>query len=380
MKILASSLTYPLPNGVTTSLDTSVDGFSEAGHEIRIVAPEYKMGKARKEHYPVPSSVLTRTVLSLFGKEERTFGLRAKIYIDKIAKSFQPDAYWLHTLMPVPNAFEKYMMASGKPKVLTYHTLVERYGSLYAGQIGSSLMRARSRTVANKMDVIISPSRVTEQKLRQYGVKKPIYVIPTGIEIPELLFTKEDLARKYDFALDAKVLLYVGRVSKEKNIEALLRVVKLLKGKKVNVVLLVIGPGDIEEMKKKAKKMGIGENIIFTGPLIRENAQKHYGGADAAVFSSQTETQGLTTGEAMVAGVPVVALDSPTREEFYPEDVAMVARDESDFADAILCILNNPAERQKKIEAAKRFARDTFSKKRMIERQIALFESLIKSY
>lgn len=376
MKILASSLTYPLLNGVTTSLDMSVDGFSEAGHEIRIVAPEYKMGKTRKEHYPVPSSVLTRAVLSLFGKEERTFGLRAKIYIDKIAKGFQPDAYWLHTLTPVPNAFEKYMMASGKPKVLTYHTFVERYGSLYAGPIGSSLMLARSRTVANKMDAIISPSRVMEQKLRQYGVEKPIYVIPTGIEIPQSLFTKEDLARKYGFSLDTKVLLYVGRVSREKNIEVLLSVVKRLKGKKVNAVLLVVGPGDIEEMKGKAKKMGIGGNTIFTGPLMKENAQKHYGGADVFVVSSQTEVQGLTINEAMVASVPVVALDSPIREEIYPESVAMVARDESDFADAILYILNNPAERRKKIEAAKEFAADIFSKKRMIERQIALFQKL----
>jgi len=378
MKILASSLTYPLPNGVTTSLDASVDGFSEAGHEIRIIAPEYKTGKARKEHYPVPSSVLTSAVLSLFGKEERTFGLRAKRYIDGIAKSFQPDAYWLHTITPTPNAFEKYMAASGKPKVLSYHTFVERYGSLYAGAIGSSIMLARSRTVANKMNAIIVPSKAMEQKLCQYGVKKPIYIIPTGIEIPQTLFTKEDLAGKYDFSLDAKVLLYVGRVSKEKNIEPLLRLVKNLKGKKLKAVLLIIGPGDIKEMKGKTKRMGIEGNVIFTGPLMRGNAQKHYGAADAVVFSSQTETQGLTIGEAMVAGVPVVALDSPVREEFYPESVAVVARDESDFTDAVLYILNNPAERRKKIEAAKRFARDIFSKKRMIEKQIDLFQKLIK--
>jgi 1,2-diacylglycerol 3-alpha-glucosyltransferase len=270
------------------------------------------------------------------------------------------------------------MAASGKPKVLTYHTFVERYGFLYAGKVGSSLMLARSRTVANKMDAIISPSRVMEQKLRQYGVEKPIYVIPTGIEIPDLLFTKEDLAGKYDFSLDTKVLVYVGRVSKEKNIEAILRVVKLLKGKKVNAVLLVVGPGDIDEMKRKAKKMGIKGNVIFTGPLMRENAQKHYGGADIAVFSSQTETQGLTIGEAMAAGIPVIALDSPIREEFYPEDVAITVQNESDFADAVLYILNNPAERRKKIEAAKRFAADIFSKKRMIEKQIALFSAVIK--
>ena len=376
MKILISSLTYPLRNGVTVSIDATVDGLIAKGDKVLVVAPRYKKVKHRSEHCPVPSSILMKTLGSLIGKEERTFGITAPYYIEKIAKEFKPDIYWLHTLTWGPNAFELHMLKSDKPKVLTYHTLVEEYGRMYGGKIGADLMRRRSKSVANKMDVIITPSKVIKQKLRKYGVTKPIYPIPTGINIVKKYFTKEELCRRFNISLNSKILLFVGRVCKEKNIEALLKMMKKIKNEDSNIFLLIVGPGDIEKFSALAKEMNVADRIIFTGALPAEEAQKIYGGSDVFTFSSKSETQGLVIGEAMMAGTPVVAFESQIQPEIYPKNLSLVVKNVSEFSDAVLNILKNREKREKMTKNAKKFVLENFSREAMTRKQRELFSKV----
>lgn len=374
MKILICSLTYPLPNGVTVSINTSIDEFLKKGIEIRVVSPDYDLGKFRPEHYPVSSSLLLKNIGVLIGREERTFGINAYFQIKEIADDFCPDAYWLHTLSWAPNAFERYIVKTNKPKVLTYHTMVEKYGGIYAGRLGMYTMRKRSKAVCEKSDAIITPSKTMEKILREYGVTKPIHVIPTGISTSEKHFTKQEICRRFGINKNSKILLYVGRISKEKNLGVLFNLIKSLK---YNAVLLLVGPGEIQETIKETLRMGIGERTIFTGGLLKEDVQKIYGACDAFVFSSQSETQGLVIGEAMLSGIPVIALDSPTQKEIYPEDVAVVVRDQSKFATEVVKILENKKKRDELVKRAKDFVSKNFSKEKMTEKQINIFNELI---
>ncbi len=379
MKIMVSSLTYPLPNGVTASLNTAVDGILGKGHKVMIVAPDYKMKKARPEHRTVPSSLLLHTLATnLLGKEERVFRANSEGKIEKLAKEFDPDVYWLHTVTWAKNAFESHMLKSKKKKILFYHTLVEEYGRLYAGEMGAFLMRRRTKSLCNKVDAVMTPSEMMKRKLVQYGVKTPIFVIPTGIDPPKKSFTKKELKKKFNIPEKMKVLLYLGRMSKEKNLDVLMKMIKELKEKSYKAVLLFVGPGDIEEVEEDAKKIGVSDRVICTGPLEREEAQRVYGACDAFVFSSQTETQGLVVGEAMLAEVPVVALVSPIQKEVYPEGKAVVIEKEDDFAEGVIDVLKNKGKRQKMVKEAKKFTLEKFSKKRMIEKQIEVFEKALK--
>ena len=378
MKVLISSLTYPLHNGVTNSVNTSIDGFVERGHEIKIVAPKYPMGIARPEHVPVANSKFSRFFLQLFGKEERMFGAKAKKQIERITHDFQPDVMWLHTVTWAPNAFERVMEEGEVPKVLTYHTLVELYGRTYGGEIGALRMAERSKKVCNIMDKIITPSSVIADKLRSYGVTKPIEVIPTGIPAPKRSFTKEEVAAKFKFNPSNKLLIFVGRISKEKNISALLRMVKELRGIRTDFTLLLVGPGDVDITKSEASSMGISDNIVLTGGLSADESKACYGAADIFVFASQSETQGLVIGEAMIAGTPVVALDSPIQKEIYPDDVAVVVRDESQFATEVDRVLNDSSLQEKLKIDGKAFVEKNFSIDGMITKQIAVLESVIK--
>jgi len=379
MKILISSLTYPLRNGVTVSIDATVDGLLAKGDKVLVVAPRYKKTKHRPEHRPVPSSTVVKALGSLIGKEEKTFGITARYHINKIIKEFDPDIFWLHTLNFMPNAFELTMLKSDKPKVLTYHTLVEEYGRMYAGEVGAALMRRRSKSVCNKMDVIITPSAVIKEKLRKYGVVKPIYPISTGINIVKKYFTKEELCKKFNIPSGSKILLYVGRICKEKNMESLLKVMKKIKKQNSDIFLLIVGPGDIEKFSAMTKEMNIADRVIFTGPLPAEETHKIYGGSDVFTFPSTSETQGLVIGEAMMAGTPVVAFESQIQPEIYPRNLALVVKNQLEFLNAVLNILKNHEKREKMTKNAKKFVLDNFSREAMTRKQRELFLKVHKS-
>lgn len=373
MRIAVCSLTYPLPNGVTSSVNESVDGFVAAGHEIVIIAPEYGQGPVRKEHRPVSSSSFGKALVRFFGKKERMFSLRAGHEIKEIFDDFQPEAFWLHTVTWAPNAFEKAMLESDGRKVLTYHTMLDMYGRMYVGVIGEQAMILRSKEIANNVDEVITPSQFMAGKLKDWGVTQPISVIPTGIHKPKHWQTAEQLRAKFKLPTDAQIMLYVGRVVKEKNIEALLALTKRVVAKKPNAYLVLIGPGDIEQTMEEANNLGIGRNVICSGQMPLEEAKACYHGADVFVFASQSETQGLVVGEAMIAHTPVAALRSPIQAEVYPESVARVADTIPELARHTIELLDNPEIAKKLANTAFEFVSKEFTKEKMLEKQMAVF-------
>ncbi len=377
MRIALCSLTYPLPNGVTSSINESLDGFLAAGHEVIVISPNYDKAPVRPEHRIVASSQLIELVTNPLGNSERFFGWRAGRQIRSIIKSFQPDAFWLHTVSPVSNVFERQMIKSNQSKVLTYHTMLENYGRTYLGPIGAQQMVRRSAEICNSVDTVITPSQYMAGRLEEYGVIRPIEVIASGIEPIDGSYTKAELAKRFNFSPDNDLLIFVGRVVKEKNIGALLKMLADLVKLRPTVTLLLVGPGDIEGTKKEAEELGVAANLAFTDQLPLAEARKCYGGADIFVFASQTETQGLVVGEAMSVGVPVVALKSPIQKEVYPDDVAVVVYDEKLFASEVDKLLKDAPRMKLLATKGKQFVTKHFSKEIMIERQIAVFEALV---
>ncbi|MCX8053646.1 MAG: glycosyltransferase, partial [Armatimonadetes bacterium] len=107
------------------------------------------------------------------------------------------------------------------------------------------------------------------------------------------------------------VLLYVGRIAREKNLEMLLRALKILAARRDNIKLLLVGGGPaFAETKQLARKRGLESYVRFLGMLRRDQIDPIYAEADIFVFPSATETQGIAICEAMSAGLPVVAVNA----------------------------------------------------------------------
>src|SRR5690606_7648003 len=116
-----------------------------------------------------------------------------------------------------------------------------------------------------------------------------------------------------------------------------------------NVHLVLVGDGpDRPRLERLAREMGIGQWVHFTGTYSREQVVQALHGADLFVIASTTETQGLATLEAMAAGLPVVGVDAPGTHDMVQNGVQGLLRreDPTEFAQAVLSLLEDPAKRQ----------------------------------
>jgi glycosyltransferase involved in cell wall biosynthesis len=217
--------------------------------------------------------------------------------------------------------------------------------------------------------------------LRGYGIHGRTEVIPTGLPSDEL---PEGDGRRFRAAhgidQDRPLLLYVGRVAHEKNIDFLLRVTQQLRGACPDILLVIAGEGPAERsLRQLAEQLDLGRHIHFVGYLSRGQALADcYAAGDVFVFASRTETQGLVLLEAMKLGTPVVTTAvMGTASIMADRRGGLVAKEDViHFAGQCLALLRDAALRQRHAQQARRKAAD-WSAPVMAERMLDLYERLI---
>jgi 1,2-diacylglycerol 3-alpha-glucosyltransferase len=236
------------------------------------------------------------------------------------------------------------------PVVATCHTYFEDYLHHYLpmlpGFAGAWLARAVMTQQLNAVDAVVSPSEQVRQRLLEYGVLRPIHVIPTGMT--EDRFVPGNGARfraQYGIAPARPLVMNVGRVAHEKNLGFLLRMfVQVLRIER-DALLVIAGEGPARKsLEQEARRLGIATSTRFVGNLDRERGLNDcYAAADAFVFASRTETQGLVLLEAMAQSRPVVSTAClGTRSVLTAGSGAFVVEEqEGDFAAAVIHVLKN---------------------------------------
>jgi glycosyltransferase involved in cell wall biosynthesis len=233
--------------------------------------------------------------------------------------------------------------AAGRPLVFTYHTLYERYAHyvpLPGGMVGRRAIR-RSAGFADTADLVLAPSDFVARRLRAQGVRRPIEVLPTGVELDR--FRPGDrAAARHALGIPAadRVLLYVGRLDREKNLGFLLDAIARVTVPRTRLVL--VGRGTLATtLRRVAVDLGLGERVEFRGGVPPDRIPQYYQAADVFVFASTTETQGLAVLEASACGLPVVAVRASGIEEVVGEGVSglLAPEDPAAFAGAVNQIL-----------------------------------------
>ena len=309
---------YPYLNGVATSIQVLEKELRNLGHEVYIFTSSNKSIKEKNEYvYRLPSIPIA------FYKPYRLSIFCPPRVISRI-KKMKLDIIHTQTEFSLGILGKIISKIFKIPMVHTYHTMYEKYVHYVAnGHLITVKMAKRlSRIFCNRADVIIAPTKKTLLALKAYGVKKPIEVIPTGIDLDQ--FKKEidekiitDLKNKYKISNNDYIVLYVGRVAKEKNIEVLINQMPNILNKISNAKLLIVGGGPVlEDLKKLVDTMNLNNSIIFTGAIPHEDINIYYKLGNVFVITSNTETQGLTYLEAIVSGVPVIVRDDESYKEF----------------------------------------------------------------
>jgi glycosyltransferase involved in cell wall biosynthesis len=196
-----------------------------------------------------------------------------------------------------------------------------------------------------QMDVIYAPSESTRAELAAKSIpSEKIRVYPRGIDIQKFHPAKRNglMASAYNIPSDTRKLLYVGRVSKEKNLHILANVFRSLCEATQNVHLVIVGDGPyLGEMKNELA----GTPCTFTGYLEGEKLTEVFASSDIFVFPSTTDTFGNVVLEAQASGLPVIVTDQggPV-ENMHPGQTGLVAQGDSteSLLDNILLLISNP--------------------------------------
>lgn len=384
---MLSDVFFPRVNGVSTSIQTFRSDLQALGHKVTLVAPEYLAAAGAS---PAEDPLDTVRLPSRGVPRDPEDRLLKWGPLMRWADSLRPDdvdVIHIQTPFVAHYAGVKLARRLGCPVVETYHTYFEHYLHHYVPGIPAPLTRALARRMTvsqcHAVQAVVSPSRQMAEALRDYGVRTPIEVLPTGL--PVTAFGAGNGAGfRAQFGIPAQrpVATFVGRVAHEKNIDFLLHMLVELRRLVPDVLLVVAGEGPAEEhLRALVTKLGLEASVLFIGYLERTRGLLDcYRAADAFVFASRTETQGLVLLEAMAQGTPVVSTAvMGTVDVLAGTGGAVVVPEETAaFAAAVAGVLRDPQRREELSHRAREDAA-RWSSRTMAERLARLYEGVVES-
>lgn len=294
---------YPQINGIVTSIVNMVENLARRGHSIIIVAPTYYQ---KKDEYSYPGVKVKRILSVPAGFYE---GFRWTLTVDpSVSRMLKREKIQLvHFMTPVFVSLMgiKYARKMGIPVVGTFHTFIADplyYKQFFTGpfKVTEEIAWRYLNLFYDTADLVSSPTPKAVEVIRQNGCTAPLEPLSNGIDtgLFKSLY-REELKEKY--ALGDQVILFVGRLSHEKNLEALIDSFDLVFRKNPGAQLLIVGDGPQKEFYQGyASEKSCGDQVIFTGSMSYKELLSSglYSLGALFVTASETETQGITMLEA----------------------------------------------------------------------------------
>lgn len=379
--LMLSDVYFPRVNGVSTSIKTFREDLRSLGHQCTLVAPEYPQEAEEPDDDDIVRIPSWRVP---FDPEDRLLVWSRLMAWAAMLDRSAFDVIHVQTPFSAHYAGAKLSQRLGVPLVETYHTYFEHYLHHYVPALPAAITRgfARRLTVSqcNSATHIVSPSLQMADALREYGVRAPITVLPTGM--PAHAFIKGDRERfrgRHGISDSRPVVLFVGRIAHEKNIDFLIRMSVELRRRIPDVLLLVAGEGPAERhVRHLIDSLDLSNNVRMLGNMDRgQTLRDCYRAADVFVFASRTETQGLVLLEAMAQGTPVVSTAVMGTADVLGDmqGASIAPENEVAFAELTANILNSP-ERRMALSRLAEMDAQAWSSHRFAERLTDLYERL----
>jgi 1,2-diacylglycerol 3-alpha-glucosyltransferase len=377
LRIAMFTDTYlPSRDGVVSSILTMRRRLEEMDHEVFVFAPDPGKG---------------------FPKEEGTYYFRSIMYKKyagyripmfptnkcEILKELDVDVIHCQGLlfMALRSMFAGRSLKL--PVVVSFHTMiteaVDHYASLpLPKEVIDRLFWVYLKQLLERAEVVITPTRAILDELLSYapGIKKG-EVIPTGVDCKRFHPDLDGSYIKSRYGLgDRKVILHLGRIAWEKNLDLVIEAFETICRRRKDVVLLITGEGPAKEhYMRLVEKKGIGDKVVFTGFVPDEELPSYYAACDVFALASKFETQGLVALEAMAVGKPVACINYRATAEVVKDGVDgyLFENDVESCADILEKAMNAPQElreraRQKALE---------FSVRKNVEKLVEAYEYAI---
>jgi glycosyltransferase involved in cell wall biosynthesis len=363
----------PFCGGVTVSVETLRRGLEARGHEPWVLAPRF----------PGAAEATPRTLryASIPAATYPEFSL-AIPYSPRLARQVRAldfDVFHAHHPFLLGPTARRLARRQGRPLVFTYHTRYDKYAHYVPlrRDLVEAAARLLSTRFAARADAIIAPSAVLREELRARGIRVPIAVIPTGVDLARFSPGNRAATRRARGLEDnALLVLYVGRLDREKSVDRVLAAFARIAGTLAQARLVLVGQGTQgDELRRMAAGLPAASRVTFAGVCAHETLPEYYRAADLFLFASETETQGLVLAEAAACGLPAVAVNAPgCAEVIHDGDTGVLTKgDPSALAEAAIGLLIDPARRAAMALRARELAQREFDVALQIDRTLDVY-------
>ncbi len=360
--------TYPpFINGVSTSVSMLKQGLEALGHKVYVVTVNDESFSYKEETGVLKIPSIPIGIMNF--RQSGIYPLKAL----NIIKKWKLDVIHTHTEFSIGTFARLISKQFNIPLVHTYHTMYEDYIHYitkgYFSNTSRKLVEHLTLFLCDKtIDELIVPTEKAKELFKEkYKVKRDVYVIPTGIDTQR--FHRENIKKsdidelRRDLGLKAKdfVILYVGRIAKEKNIDFLINNFVYVLKKIPNAYMVIVGDGpDMKDLMDLSVKKAVSKKIIFTGKVMWDETPKYYALSNVFVTASVTETQGLTVIEAMSSSLPVIAKDDEAFKSVITDKKdGLLFSNDKEYVDSIYELYKNK-DKQNKIKAEARKTADAY--------------------
>ena len=375
MKILITSdWYYPVVNGVVRSVLNLKEYLESKGNEVRVLTLSNNISSYKNEDVYYVGSLSAWRIYP----EARVSNILAKTHLRSI-KKWEPDV--IHSQCE----FSTFIMAKTLSKTLniplihTYHTVYEDYTHYFIKNkaTGVKLVAKASKAFADMCNYIIAPTKKTAEILESYNIsEEKIAVIPTGVHIPDIY--KEDLRKELNIDKDKKVILYLGRLAEEKNIEELIDFYERLNDDSIDFYIVGGGPY-LDKLINFSKSFN--KEINFVGMIDPSEVNKYYQVADIFTTASVSETQGLTYYEALSNATIAICRDDESLEGVIKDGFnGYRYHDFYEFNKYVNLVLNDDDLYRELKENARSYALDNFSVESFGSKCEDLYDKVINEY
>jgi glycosyltransferase involved in cell wall biosynthesis len=294
---------FPEINGVATTVGRLVNGLLARGHRVQLIRPRQHSNDVQRHANFL--EVLPQPGIRIPFYRELKLGLPVSHTLLSLWRRQAPDLVHIVTEGPLGNAALRSARRLMLPVSSSFHTNFHSYSRHYGFGLLAAPIVAYLRRFHNRTACTLVPTEELADQLRTLGFCNT-RVLARGVDTRLFAPARRnwELRREWGAAPDDPVLLYVGRLAAEKNLELAIQAFQAARAQCSKVRLVLVGDGPLAG-KLKAHY----PRVIFCGVRTGEELATHYASADIFMFPSLTETFGNVTLEAMASGLAVVAFD-----------------------------------------------------------------------
>ncbi|MBI3495408.1 glycosyltransferase [Candidatus Berkelbacteria bacterium] len=342
---------YPNVSGVAVFAHYLAKNMAARGHKVVVICPGSKHRNTIERGGKNLTIYRLKSLYNPFRKGYR-YTLMPQKAVWQILDEFTPDVIHAQDPAAISLAASGYAKRHHIRLVITNHFFLD-YVTSYI-KLPPLLSQMFSKTLArylawfyNRADVITCPTKTVKSYLKKFGITPPVEAISNGVNLEQFFphYGKEQMRRRYGVPVHTHVVLYTGRLDKDKRVSILVKTIPLIL-RELDAYFIICGNG-----KQKSKLMGqiaelgLEHDTKIIGFIGHEKEMPRiYQMADVFATPSPIETQGIVVLEAMASGLPVVGASAGALPEaikhgengylFEPGNI-------DDFARNIIKILKN---------------------------------------